>query len=93
MHISTRTLTTQEMVDRNIKKSFTINPGLLWIVALIFVVFTGTPHLSAEKINCSRFATQGDAQRTYNENPTLHAKLDRDHDGIVCEHLPIREIK
>lgn len=41
---------------------------------------------SAYAVNCQSFGTQAEAQVYFNVN---HAKkLDRDHDGIACEHLP-----
>lgn len=55
----------------------------------------------ADKIevqNCQSFHTQPEAQRFYDlfiksDNPQLvkmAQKLDRDHDGIPCEHLPFK---
>ena len=41
---------------------------------------------TAYAVNCQSFSTQAEAQAYFNAN---HAKkLDRDHDGIACEHLP-----
>ena len=38
--------------------------------------------------NCDDFATQPEAQRVYEQCGTDVNRLDRDKDGIVCEHLP-----
>jgi len=38
--------------------------------------------------NCSDFKTQEEAQEVYDSCDTDVMGLDRDHDGIVCEHLP-----
>lgn len=41
---------------------------------------------SQEKVNCDSFTTQGEAQQYYEKNNA--SQLDRDNDGIACEHLP-----
>ncbi len=38
--------------------------------------------------NCSDFKTQEEAQAVYEQCDTDVSGLDRDKDGIVCEHLP-----
>lgn len=36
---------------------------------------------------CSDFATHQEAQAYFNAKRAGYLKLDRDHDGIACEHL------
>lgn len=38
--------------------------------------------------NCDDFATQGEAQKVYEQCGTDVSRLDGDKDGIVCESLP-----
>lgn len=39
----------------------------------------------ADKVNCSIFKYQQDAQRIFNTNRFFFRSLDRDNDGIACE--------
>ncbi len=41
---------------------------------------------SGSKKNCDAFATQSEAQAYFNKHDA--SNLDRDNDGIACEHLP-----
>lgn len=41
---------------------------------------------SQEKITCESFSTQSEAQSYYEKNNAK--QLDKDNDGIACEHLP-----
>ena len=58
--------------------------GLLATAALSSS-FTGSA--SAADLNCSDFATQAQAQATYDANPADPNNLDQDDDGIACETL------
>ena len=40
---------------------------------------------SAYAVSCKSFSSQAEAQAYFNANGAK--KLDRDHDGIACEHL------
>jgi Excalibur calcium-binding domain len=59
--------------------------GLLFAAALS-IGFSGTA--SAEDLDCSDFATQAEAQASFNSTPGDPNDLDRDDDGIACEALP-----
>lgn len=53
-------------------------------IALIVATLLAVPVANA-RVSCKQFATQAEAQAYFE---THHAKaLDRDHDGIACEHL------
>jgi excalibur calcium-binding domain-containing protein len=58
--------------------------GVLFAAALSL----GTGSASAADLDCSNFATQGEAQAVYNADPSDPNGLDRDKDGIACETLP-----
>jgi hypothetical protein len=40
----------------------------------------------AADLDCKHFASQADAQATYNADPTDPNRLDEDHDGVACEN-------
>lgn len=48
----------------------------------------GTGSASAADLDCSNFATQAEAQATYDADPSDPNGLDRDKDGTACESLP-----
>lgn len=59
--------------------------GLLLAGAMLF----GAPAASAQgDLDCADFATQAEAQATFDADPTDPNGLDRDNDGIACESLP-----
>ncbi len=67
------------MIIENSKKEYLKIAVSIVIAALLLTFFT--IHLTpvvAEKVNCSRFASQEDAQAHYQKS------LDRNHDGIAC---------
>ncbi|MFL5860332.1 MAG: hypothetical protein ACJ780_06085 [Solirubrobacteraceae bacterium] len=53
---------------------------------------SGGPNKPISQVNCSDFATHGDAQRWFEQHDgsatTDVAGLDRNHDGIACSSLP-----
>jgi len=51
-----------------------------------FSMGTGGGSCSSSRVNCSSFSTQEEAQQYMAQNGAYH--LDRDSDGIACEHLP-----
>lgn len=53
---------------------------------LAFTILLLVGHFHQRKVVCSNFWSQEKAQSFYQENSM--AKLDRDKDGIACEHLP-----
>lgn len=54
------------------------------LIALTVATLLTIPVANA-RVSCKQFATQAEAQAYFEAN---HAKaLDRDHDGIACEHL------
>ncbi len=57
----------------------------LFVTAALSLAFSGTAN--AADLNCSDFATQPQAQATYDQNPTDPNRLDNDNDGIACESL------
>lgn len=71
------------MVDRNIRSFVYVNPSLLVgpVVLLVLMGVLMTKVILAEKIKCSSFKTQAEAQAHYRPS------LDRDGDGIACESL------
>lgn len=59
------------------------------IAALIVLTWVNiTIAQTNQKITCSLFETQREAQQKYDQDPTKYAKLDGyDKDGMVCESL------
>lgn len=41
-----------------------------------------------ERVICSVFNTQKEAQQKFNSDPVRYSLLDRDQDGVPCESLP-----
>jgi hypothetical protein len=48
------------------------------------------PSTAPPPVTCDRFATQPEAQATFDQDPAAHTGMDGDGDGIACEHLPGR---
>lgn len=63
---------------------------LLYLATLSFVatLMLASAALGQERVRCRDFAFQEDAQTVYEQNPRANRRLDRDRDGIACEHLP-----
>lgn len=53
------------------------------VVLLMFCCLVAMP--SYARVKCSQFATQAEAQAYMQQHGARY--LDRDHDGIACEHL------
>lgn len=51
-------------------------------------IAVAAPAEAQEDLDCSDFATQGEAQAVYDADPTDPHGLDADDDGIACESLP-----
>jgi Glycosyl hydrolase family 26/Excalibur calcium-binding domain len=49
---------------------------------------TSAPVTAPPPVTCARFATQPEAQAVFDQDPTAHAGMDGDGDGIACEQLP-----
>jgi hypothetical protein len=67
------------------RRRTTAAAGVLFTAALSFG-FTGTA--GAADLNCSDFASQAEAQATYDATPGDPNGLDSDKDGVACERLP-----
>lgn len=73
----------------------TIFFSLGWVVAILTIIFLGFGQNHADanniimalKTKCADFATQKDAQAYAEANPQVDARLDRNHDGAVCQTL------
>lgn len=79
-------------------KKITIITIIAAVVCSVSVAYSGhIGRVIAEKIICSSFKTQAEAQAAYNADPVKYADLDRiervgpekgKKDGKVCESLP-----
>lgn len=54
----------------------------------ILLIFGSAQVVFANDLNCSDFNTQQEAQAHLDADPSDPDGLDRDKDGIACEHLP-----
>jgi len=63
---------------------------LLRLVVAVTVVLTLASVASARtvELDCVDFATQGEAQAVYDQDPSDPNYLDGDDDGVACETLP-----
>lgn len=52
---------------------------------LVAVLMMGLTAGAQARVKCSQFATQAEAQAYMQKHGARY--LDRDHDGIACEHL------
>ncbi|MDP9353906.1 MAG: thermonuclease family protein [Chloroflexota bacterium] len=59
----------------------------LLLLAVLLPLGAITP-VAAQDVDCSDFATQGDAQAVLTSDPSDPNGLDRDSDGVACESLP-----
>ncbi len=55
-------------------------------IVLVVILLSSCGGGAGEKKNCEDFSTQPAAQSYFNSNNA--SNLDRDNDGIACEHLP-----
>lgn len=62
----------------------------LTFAVLLSVLFTfgAAQAVFADSVNCSDFDTQPEAQAHLEADPSDPDGLDRDKDGVACEHLP-----
>lgn len=76
------------------KNSYKNNKGcviiLLTMTSLLLVVSCSESSDSSDcpTKTCSDFATQAQAQTTYDSNRDCYKNLDADNNGIACENLP-----
>lgn len=68
------------------EKIILVLAGLVLATSIYFHGFTG--NAVAERIACSSFTSQHEAEMVYLSNPSHYTNLDRDHDGKACESLP-----
>lgn len=57
-------------------------------LSVLFMFGTTQSVFAADDLNCSDFDTQPEAQAHLEDDPSDPDGLDRDGDGIACEHLP-----
>jgi hypothetical protein len=57
------------------------------ILALVVALFA-VPAVGQERVGCRNFTYQEEAQAVYEQDPRANRRLDRDRDGVACEHLP-----
>jgi uncharacterized membrane protein len=63
---------------------------LILLITVIFIIVRIVQAYSKghTEYNCSDFKTQLQAQQLFEQNEKDVYGLDRDHDGLACEHLP-----
>ncbi len=65
---------------------------LLWVVPFGFGMYNFITDPESMVTDCNDFYTQESAQKYYNDNNDFPFRdpygLDRDGDGVACEHLP-----
>lgn len=62
---------------------FGISVVLLYLLACSWFI-SGSRR---EVIACYTFSSQADAQAAYKNDPKKYARLDRNHDGKVCQNM------
>lgn len=68
----------------------TIVQLILLIVLLYLLIAVGVWASGLRNVvRCSDFKTQPDAQEKFDSNRSLYANLDKNHDGIACNNLPV----
>lgn len=82
------------MVKENIGEYVSISTGfisrsslLILILLLILISTVQINKTQADKVKCSDFQSHYDAQKAFDSSPSFYKKLDRDHDGLVCEDM------
>lgn len=60
--------------------------GVFLIVLVALISFSCTSESTCESKKCSDFATQAEAQSTYETDKDCYSNLDRDNDNIACEN-------
>ena len=58
------------------------------VLAVVLALLTDVPVSAQDQYNCADFATQPQAQRVLDRDPSDPNRLDNDNDGIACEDLP-----
>lgn len=59
---------------------------MLFLMLTLSLSCTSDSESPCAKKNCSDFASQAEAQSTFDGNKTCYSNLDRDKDGIACEN-------
>ena len=61
---------------------------ILFLPTLALVLIAVFNPTMLREVNCSLFSNKSDAYNFFSSNPIKYQDLDRDRDGIPCEHLP-----
>jgi len=62
---------------------------VVFVATLLAALVVFAPVAVAQQdLNCDDFTYQEEAQAVLNQDPSDPNRLDRDNDGIACEHLP-----